>query len=266
MTTNLNVCYNKRRDVISDFPEKVISNVTLNVTRLDNTLGYGKYHSLSDNTYVVAGNHYNMNESNLNPNAKSFTPKGVNIIPTMREEVSELLPHSTNVSVTHNVEVLNVENQSSNLEFTNILNGIRKNNLNRVIIAHLNINSIRNKIDTLADMITGKIDILLISETKLDNSFPTGQFLIPGFSTPYRRDRVNNGGDGGGLLLYVSDHIPSKRVQVPQDDNDSETLFVEINLYKKKYLIGGTYNPSKTFIHDHLSSLGNCLDSHLCTY
>ena len=49
------------------------------------------------------------------------------------------------------------------------------------------------------------MDILLISETKIDSSFPTAQFLINGFTT-YRRDRNRN---GGGMLLYVRKDISS---------------------------------------------------------
>ena len=56
------------------------------------------------------------------------------------------------------------------------LNFIRKGNFNRLVLAHININSIRNKFDTLAQQITNNIDILMISGTKLDNSFLEGQF------------------------------------------------------------------------------------------
>ena len=51
--------------------------------------------------------------------------------------------------------------------------------------AHLNINSLRNKIDYLIGQVTGNIDILMISKTKLDISFPTGQFLINGYSESF---------------------------------------------------------------------------------
>ena len=39
------------------------------------------------------------------------------------------------------------------------LQTIRKDNLNKLIFAHLNINSIRNKSDSLADIIKDNIDI-----------------------------------------------------------------------------------------------------------
>ena len=53
---------------------------------------------------------------------------------------------------------------------------IRKRNLNRVILGHLNINSVRNKFDLLVDQIKGNVDIMVISEAKSDESFSNGQF------------------------------------------------------------------------------------------
>ena len=47
----------------------------------------------------------------------------------------------------------------------------------------------------------------MISETKIDDSFPVGQFLVEGFCTPYRLDHNSK---GGSILLYVREDIPSK--------------------------------------------------------
>ena len=47
----------------------------------------------------------------------------------------------------------------------------------------------------------------MVSETKLDESFPPGQFLLDGYSVPFRFDRDGN---GSGILLYVREDIPSK--------------------------------------------------------
>ena len=60
------------------------------------------------------------------------------------------------------------------------LKNIRVNNLKNVIIGQLNINSLRNKFSSLSELIHGNIDILVITETKLDHTFPEKQFLIPG--------------------------------------------------------------------------------------
>ena len=57
----------------------------------------------------------------------------------------------------------------------------------------LNINSISNKFDQLKLSVRGKVDIFVLTETKLNSAFPTSQFLI-GYSEPYRFDRNRNGG------------------------------------------------------------------------
>ena len=86
-----------------------------------------------------------------------------------------------------------------------VLKNIRQKHSNRLVIAQLNINSIRNKFTSLSNMIKDNIDILLISETKINSSFPTVQFHIDGY-TIHRRDRNEN---DGGLLLYVREDVPS---------------------------------------------------------
>ena len=68
-------------------------------------------------------------------------------------------------------------------------------------------------------MITGKIDILLLSETKIDDPFPSTQFNMSGFSTPYRLD---HSAKGGWTLLYIRDDIPSKILKSYMIPNDIE--------------------------------------------
>ena len=68
------------------------------------------------------------------------------------------------------------------------------------IIGHLNINSIRNKFGTL-DNVVKAFDIFLISESKLDNTFPINQFDIGGYKV-FRRDRNRF---GGGLTFYINE-------------------------------------------------------------
>ena len=57
----------------------------------------------------------------------------------------------------------------------------------------------RNKFDSLVDIVNNSIDIPMISEAKLYPSFPTRQFHIHGFSEPYR---FETNGNGDGTLLY----------------------------------------------------------------
>ena len=61
--------------------------------------------------------------------------------------------------------------------------------MNRLVTGHLNINSLRNKFDSLTLLVKNSLDVFMISETKLDETFPEGQFLMNGFPPPYRMDR-----------------------------------------------------------------------------
>ena len=55
-------------------------------------------------------------------------------------------------------------------------------------MGHLNTNFMRTKFELLSSLIGGKIDVLKISETKLDATFPSNQFFVQGYSTVYRLD------------------------------------------------------------------------------
>ena len=78
-------------------------------------------------------------------------------------------------------------------------------------------------------MLDKNVDIFLISQTKLDDSFPSAQFKVEGFTTPYRYGRNDK---GGGLLLHIREDIPSRLLQCKSQCN-IESLSVDINLRKK---------------------------------
>ena len=56
------------------------------------------------------------------------------------------------------------------------LKDLKLKNSKRLVIGHININSIRNKFEALKEIVNDNVDILMISETKLDDSFPIYQF------------------------------------------------------------------------------------------
>ena len=99
-------------------------------------------------------------------------------------------------------------------------------------------NSISNKFDHLRAMIEGKDDILVVTETKLDSTFPTNKFYIIGFIKPYRRNRNRN---GGGVLIYIRENVPSKELDnhLP---NAIEGMFIEVNLKKSERLLFRYYH------------------------
>ena len=49
--------------------------------------------------------------------------------------------------------------------------------------------------------------MFMISEKKLDESFPPGQLLLDGHSVPFRSDRDRNGAD---ILLFIREDVPLK--------------------------------------------------------
>ena len=65
----------------------------------------------------------------------------------------------------------------------------------------------------------------MISEIKIDESFPETQFLIESYTKPFRRDRDTQ---GGGLLIYARDEIPCKVIKLQNQPADIECVFIEI--------------------------------------
>ena len=110
-----------------------------------------------------------------------------------------------------------------------------------MIICTLNINSLSSKFDDLKVLISVMFDILIIIETKLDDTYPIPQFLIDGYSMRYILDRNRN---GGRVIIYVREDIPGKVLGKHLFPNDIEGIFVEINFRKSKWLLCGTYQPA----------------------
>ena len=57
--------------------------------------------------------------------------------------------------------------------FLEKLKELRLDNLKNLIFSSININFVRNKFDSLQEIVMGKVDILIVAETKIDVSFPT---------------------------------------------------------------------------------------------
>ena len=74
-------------------------------------------------------------------------------------------------------------------------------------ISGRSINSIRNKFGLRVDQIRGNVYIMVKSEKKLDESFPNGQFKIPGYVLRCPLDRNQF---GGSIMVFVKEDIPSR--------------------------------------------------------
>ena len=108
-------------------------------------------------------------------------------------------------------------------------------------------------------MVRDKVDLLMISGTKLDSSFLNAQFYMKSYSKPYRLGRASK---GGGIILYVREDIPLKLIYSSCIDHDKEYFLVELNLRKQKWLIICNFNTHKTVIKGYLEYISKEIDSH----
>ena len=93
------------------------------------------------------------------------------------------------------------------------LKKLKSSNLNNPIFVYLNINSLRYKIVDLRQILSStELEVVAVSETKLNEEFPNSQFEINGYynSGPYRRDRNEH---GGGLMIFIKQGVPVKRIK-----------------------------------------------------
>ena len=166
---------------------------------------------------------------------------------------SRYLPHvSHNISHYLNDDTINLgglDEDPSNIK--NIKNN-NKEKLNllyvksksRLIFAHININSIRNKFDDLKLLIHDNVDILVITETKLDDTFTSAQFYMEGFKNPI-----------SGIIIYTRENIPSKILEQLLVGANNEGIFVELNLHNSKWVLFAGYSPSKEHISPYLKKI-----------
>ena len=122
------------------------------------------------------------------------------------------------------------DNSSSSLNgseaFSNSIKKIKQQrveNAINTIFGQLNINSFTNKFVFVEEIIL-VFDIFLVSESKLNNTFPTNIFKINGCKIfTYDWDRF-----GGGLFLYVNERVPCRLFQGHSNFSNLEILVLEV--------------------------------------
>ena len=114
----------------------------------------------------------------------------------------------TDDSDTDTFSVISI-NDKDNDNPKKLLQTLKAKNSERPILAHININFLNPKFEPLKDIIKDNVDILLVSETKIDDTFPDGQFFIEGYKDPIRLDRNKNGGE---LLFFIHEDLDCKEI------------------------------------------------------
>ena len=103
-------------------------------------------------------------------------------------------------------------------------------------ILHLNIRSIRNKYEFIKDNYLD-CDILCFTESHLSDNVNDELLILEGFSTFYRKDKTNH---ASGLLIYVSNNVISRRLEVLETPN-LDTLWIEIKDKNETILLYTAY-------------------------
>ena len=112
------------------------------------------------------------------------------VMPNISTHIFSSEGTSNNSKIRNMREPVSINTVTTNDDFKTKLKDMRITNLNRIVISHITIISIRNKFELLAEAVMGNVDILMVTETKIDETFPTSQFIIPGFTSPYRFEEL----------------------------------------------------------------------------
>ena len=134
--------------------------------------------------------------------------------------------------------------------FSRNVNDYYKSNLK---IAHLNINSLQNKLDEVKNMLNKSLfDILFISETKLDGTTSDSFLQQPGYRT-IRRDRTKG---AGGLIAFVREDLPVCRRRNLEPESVESLCLDVMDSRKARFIVCACYrSPKFCQITDFLSSL-----------
>ena len=118
----------------------------------------------------------------------------------------------------------------------------------------MNVNSLQNKVEEVGSLIKeSKAQVVFLTETKIDCTYPDSQFAQNGYSI-YRNDRKKG---GGGVMAYISDKLPSKRLGLPRKFTTIEPLAIQSKFGRHDALIVGIYRPPKPIGNNYHVTLEN---------
>ena len=160
-----------------------------------------------------------------------------------------------------------MESKSDSLEndenvYFPFLKKITSKHPKNLFFGQLNVNSIRNKFESVQEIVQNTFDIFLVCETKIDSSFPNQQFCIP----EYRIFRKDRNARGGGLLFYVNQDLNSKLLNKYPTRQNLKILVLELKLSKTNWLANGTYEPPSLSDIAFKSEISNILTFYRSTH
>ena len=125
-----------------------------------------------------------------------------------------------------------IRKEFKNAKYHDAFSVLKKQRLHypkNVIFGRRNINSLQNTFDSIAELIQGNVDISLINENKLGESFPSNQF-----ATGYKLiQKIRKKFDGEIVFLLMINC-----------QTDILILTIEVTIRKNKIFVAGIYKPS----------------------
>ena len=138
----------------------------------------------------------------------------------------------------------------------------RHKDARNILIFHLNVNSLQNKVEEIAMLVEDfKAQVVFLTEMKIDKSYPNRQFAIEGYKM-YRNDKKNG---GGGVMAYVASKLTSKKLKLPRSFSTIEVLAIEATLGRHEAIMFGVYRPPKALGPDYYIRLEDEFNE-LCTW
>jgi hypothetical protein len=151
----------------------------------------------------------------------------------------ELETENDYVQPTDDTSIIIVDDKNETFDIFKELVDLRKKSPLNIICAYLNINSYRYKYEHIIELLQrNRVDILFLSETKLDDSFLDSLFNVDIFPL-YRSDRNQH---RGGLLAYMRSYLAGDRNE-QVEFKDIESLELEVTFNKQKCLFLSVYKP-----------------------
>ena len=112
----------------------------------------------------------------------------------------------------------------------------------KLTVCHTNINSItaNGRLDELSQFVhINDIDILCLSETKLDKNVHPSMYHLPGYSEPLTRHRTRH---GGGVAIYTRSNLAVHRLS-DFESTDIEWIWARVKIGPNTVIVCCTYVP-----------------------
>lgn len=139
---------------------------------------------------------------------------------------------------------LSYANTDGELEYANADSLPRRTKKARkILLILLNVNSVQKKSggSWIILIKETKAQVFFLTETEIDSTYPDSQITLSGYNI-FRNDRKKG---GGGVMAYISDTLPSKRLGLPRKFTTIEPPVIQSKFGRHVEVIVGIYRPPR---------------------